>query len=75
MVADEAQGRVADLAEGREAVVFLLVGGVIAGVGGEGKLEAGAQNVNAGLAQAVVGGVVGEAGQGVDAPEPDSRGV
>ncbi|MFI2906953.1 hypothetical protein ACG2OD_01600 [Streptomyces sp. PDY-4] len=42
----------------------------------KGKLaKVGAQNVDAGLAQAVVGGVVGEAGQGVDASEPDGRGV
>lgn len=56
-------------------MVFLLVGGIVAGVGGERKLEVGAQDVDAGLAKAVVGDVVGEAGQGVNAAELDGRGV
>ncbi len=72
MVADEAQDRVPDFTKGQVAVVSLLVGGVIAGVGGKGQLEVGAQDVDAGLAQVVVRGIAGEAGQGVDAPEPDS---
>lgn len=75
VVADEAQDRVADLAEGQVAVVFLSVGGVTAGVGGEGQLEVSAQDVDAGLAEAVVGGVVGEASQGVNAAELDGWGV
>ncbi|WP_261992344.1 hypothetical protein [Streptomyces sp. MS191] len=73
VVTDEAQDGVADLAEGEVAVVFLQVGGVGAGVGGEGELEVGAQDVDAGLAEAVVGCVVGEAGEGVDAAEADGR--
>ncbi|WP_235023612.1 hypothetical protein [Streptomyces sp. WAC05374] len=75
MIADEAQDCVPDLPEGQEAVVLFLVVRVVAGVRGEGELEVGAQDVNAGLAQAVVGGVVGESGQGVDAAEPDGSGV
>ncbi|MEV8396707.1 hypothetical protein [Streptomyces niveus] len=59
VVTDEAQDGVPDCAEGQVAVVFLLKGGVVAGVGGVGELEVGAQDVDAGLAQALVGGVVG----------------
>lgn len=50
MVADEAQDRVPDRAQGQAAMVLLLVGGVVAGVGGEAELEIGAQYVDAGLA-------------------------
>ncbi|WP_449479920.1 hypothetical protein [Streptomyces avidinii] len=75
VVADEPQDGVPDLAQGQVAVVFVPVGGVLSRVGGEGELEVRAQNVDAGLAQAVVGGVVRQAGEGVDAPEPDGRGV
>ncbi|MEV6782705.1 hypothetical protein [Streptomyces sp. NPDC051098] len=75
MVADDAQDRVPYLAKGQVAVVFLLVGWIFAGVGGVGELKIGAQNVDAGLAEAVVGGVVGEASQGVNAPESDCRRV
>ncbi|MGW2749120.1 hypothetical protein [Streptomyces sp. NPDC001450] len=71
MVADDAQNRVSHLAEGQIAVMFLLMGGVVAGVESEGQLEIGAQNVDTGLPQVVVGGVVGESGQGVDASEAD----
>ncbi|MEU1777008.1 hypothetical protein ABZ601_31450 [Streptomyces sp. NPDC012842] len=73
--ADEAQDRVPHLTKGQVAVVLLLASGVVAGVGGEGKLKVGAQDVDAGLAQVVVGGVVGETGQCVNATEPDGRGV
>ncbi|GHJ21506.1 hypothetical protein TPA0909_31200 [Streptomyces albus] len=50
VVADEAQDRVPDRAQGQAAMVLLLVGGVVAGVGGEAELEIGAQYVDAGLA-------------------------
>lgn len=56
-------------------MVFFLEGGVLAGVGSDGELEVGAQEVNAGLAQAVVRGVVSESGQGVDAVKLDGRRV
>ncbi|GAA5608779.1 hypothetical protein Sgri01_07148 [Streptomyces griseus] len=56
-------------------MVFLLMGRIGAGVGGERELEVGAQDVDAGLAKAVVGGVVGEACQCVDATESDGWGV
>ncbi|WP_199813207.1 hypothetical protein [Streptomyces aureocirculatus] len=55
--------------------MFLLAGGVVAGVGGVGELEVGAQDVDAGLALVLVGGVVGEACEGVDAAEADGWGV
>ncbi|MEU3704489.1 hypothetical protein AB0E82_19645 [Streptomyces anulatus] len=55
--------------------MFLLVGRGVAGVWGKGESEVGAQDVCAGLAKVVVGSVVGKAGQGVDASEPDSWGV
>ncbi len=64
-----------DLAEGQVAVVFLLVCGAVARIWGEGELEVGAQNVDARLAQVVVGGVVGKTSQGMDATQPDGRGV
>ncbi len=51
------------------------MGRIGAGVRGERELEVGAQDVDAGLPQAVVGGVVGQAGQRVDATKPDGRGV
>ncbi|MFJ3099588.1 hypothetical protein, partial [Streptomyces hydrogenans] len=73
VVCDEAQDRVPDFPQGQVAVMFFLVGGIAAGVGGEGELEVSAQNVDAGLAQAVVGSVVGEACQGVDTSETDRR--
>ncbi|MFT9474742.1 hypothetical protein [Streptomyces sp. 11-1-2] len=75
MVADDAQDRVPDLAEGQVAVAFFLASGIVTGVGGEGKLEIGAQNIDARLAQPVVGCVVSKAGKGVNATEPDGRGV
>ncbi|WP_353962221.1 hypothetical protein [Streptomyces anulatus] len=59
-------------------LALFFCGGVVgrvAGVGGEGQAEVGTQDVNAGLPQAVVGGVVSKASQGVDAAEPDGRGV
>ncbi len=89
MVPDEAQDRMPDLAEGAVPVLPVLVGvalvlggrgpvgqdGQVSGIGGERQPEVGAQDVDAGLAQAVVGGVVGEPGQGVDAAEADGGGV
>ncbi|MGQ4410380.1 hypothetical protein ACN6K8_001554 [[Kitasatospora] papulosa] len=75
VVADEAQDCVPYLAKRQVPVVFLLMCRVVAGVGGEGELEVGAQDIDAGLPQAVVGGIVGKAGQSVDAAEPDGRGV
>ncbi|MGW2113412.1 hypothetical protein, partial [Streptomyces sp. NPDC001948] len=56
-------------------MAFLLAVGVVARVGGEGELEIGAEDVDARLAETLVRGVVGEAGQGVDAAEADGWGV
>ncbi|MFD4866253.1 hypothetical protein [Streptomyces sp. NPDC058412] len=64
-----------DLAEGQVAVVFLLIAGGVSGVGCEGKLQVGAQDVDAGLTETVVRGIVGQAGQGVHATELDGGGV
>jgi hypothetical protein len=77
---------VPDLAKGAVSVLLVLVGVALffsgrapvrqggrqaAGVGRERQSEVGAQDVDAGLSEGVVGGVVGEAGQGVDAAEAD----
>ncbi|MGW2112377.1 hypothetical protein [Streptomyces sp. NPDC001948] len=75
MIADEAQDGVSDLAEGEVVVVLLQVGETLAGVGAIAEPEVGAQDVDAGLAKAVVGGVVCQAGERVDAAKSDGWGI
>ncbi|WP_435813030.1 hypothetical protein [Streptomyces rochei] len=79
-----------DLAQCSAPVQFVLVGvalffggrsavgqqiGQVTGGGGERETEVGAQDVDAGLAQVVVGGIVGEASQGVDSTKADGWGI